>query len=60
VNPQKNTLSATGSGNASTPARALRRLVVPIEAVGQATSAMRASRSSASEAGCRYTLDCPP
>ena len=53
MKPQKETFSATGSGNAAIPGRASWRETVPIEPVGQATSAISARRRSASTPGCR-------
>ena len=55
MKPQKNTFSATRSGNASIPGRTSCRETVPIEPVGQATSAMSDRRRSSSETGWRAT-----
>ena len=55
VKPQKETFSATGSGNAAIAGRACGRDTVPIEPVGHATSAIIDRNRSASFASCRPT-----
>jgi hypothetical protein len=55
VKPQKDTFSATGSGNAAIPGRTSWREAVPIEPVGQATRAIKARLRSDSDSGCRAT-----
>ena len=59
MKPQKETFPSIVSGNARTPAEASVFETVPIEAVGQATSAMSARRRPAASPGWARTKEWP-
>ena len=59
MKPQKETFPSTVSGKAAAASDAFVRETVPMEDVGQATSAIRARLRPASSEGCARTNECP-